>query len=412
MITDQKRLLRLLCEHNPRVVDASDTVRLRAEGPDHESELGALVLRVENLTGDAAALLGQEIARVGGKVGAVRASGRQECVRHEMLLSGSRRVWDEFLDALTRRGQAEARDLSEVMAYALDGYARREFTIPLKGRALDMGRRTLVMGILNVTPDSFSDGGEFADRDTAIAHGERMLDHGADIIDVGGESTRPNADPVSPAEQIRRVVPVIRALAQSRGPIISIDTTSAEVAAAALDAGAEIVNDVSALRFDPALGGLVAERDAPLILMHMLGRPRTMQENPRYNHVIADIARFLRERVAFAVQAGVSLGKIIVDPGIGFGKTVEHNLEIMRRLDEFRSLGRPLMIGASRKSVIGKVLGVPVDQRVFGTAATLALCVDRGAVILRVHDVNEAVQVARMADAIAIPPGRRPAYDA
>jgi len=269
-----------------------------------------------------------------------------------------------------------------------------------RGR-LRLSERVHVMGILNVTPDSFSDGGLHEDADSAVESALRMVEEGADIIDVGGESTRPGAPEVPADEEICRVATVIESLrAKSRVPI-SIDTRKAKVARAALDAGADIVNDVSALRDDPALGPLCAERECPVVLMHMKGTPRTMQADPRYDDVVDEVRNFLGEAVARAEAAGVARERTIVDPGIGFGKTVAHNLELVSRLDELGETGRPVLLGASRKSFIGKVLDIDSPaERLEGTLAVTALGVARGARIVRVHDVEANVRVARMAEAV------------
>ena len=257
-----------------------------------------------------------------------------------------------------------------------------------------------MMGVLNVTPDSFSDGGRFATRPSATSHARRLIDEGADILDIGGESTRPGADPVEPAEQTRRVVPVIDNVRRFSDIPISIDTASARVAEEAVKAGADILNDVTALRGDPAMLEVAAEHQLPVVLMHMLGTPRTMQKSPVYEDVVKDIGDFLRQRIAFAVAGGIDENQVLVDPGFGFGKTVEHNLEMLRRLREFHCLGCPLVVGTSRKSMIGGVLDRPVDQRLFGTAATVAAAVVRGAHVVRVHDVAEMLDVVRMTEAI------------
>ena len=264
----------------------------------------------------------------------------------------------------------------------------------------DPNRTALVMGVLNVTPDSFSDGGRFATVDAAVAQAEAMAAAGADMIDVGGESTRPGSLPVAPEEQVARVVPVIRRIANL--PVtISIDTTRAAVADAALDAGAAVVNDISGGRDDAALLPLVARRGVSVILMHMQGTPLTMQDAPVYSDVVAETIAFLRERVAAAQAAGVELTKILLDPGIGFGKTMEHNLELLRRQREFLQLGRPIVIGTSRKGFIGRITGeAEPSKRLFGTAASVALAIANGAAIVRVHDVGPMVQVVRMARAI------------
>jgi dihydropteroate synthase len=257
---------------------------------------------------------------------------------------------------------------------------------------------SLVMGIVNVTPDSFSDGGLFLDADAAIAHGRELLAEGADIVDIGGESTRPGAEPVEPDEEIRRVVPVIEALAAD-GARISIDTTKAEVARRALAAGATIVNDVSALRFDPELAAVTAEAGATCVLMHMLGEPRTMQVDPRYDEVVSDVKTFLEQRLAYAVAQGIPEDKVWLDPGIGFGKTLEHNLELIGRLDEIVAIGRPVVFGASRKSFLGKLTGRQVDERLAGTIASNIIAHERGARVFRVHDVAATVDALKVATA-------------
>lgn len=259
--------------------------------------------------------------------------------------------------------------------------------------------RVLVMGILNVTPDSFSDGGLFLDKGAAAARAARMLEEGADIIDVGGESTRPGAEEVPVADEIARVIPAVEAIA-STGATVSIDTTKAEVARAALDAGAVIVNDVTALRGDPMMLDLVAESSAGVVLMHMLGNPRTMQANPTYGNVVTEVRDALIGWASDALAAGVPDAAIVLDPGIGFGKTREHNLQLLKGLPLLCEPGFPILIGTSRKSFIGTTLDLPVTERLEGTAATVAWSVANGASIVRVHDVKEMVRVVRMTEAI------------
>jgi dihydropteroate synthase len=254
------------------------------------------------------------------------------------------------------------------------------------------------MGIVNVTPDSFSDGGLFLDAEAAIAHGRELLAEGAGVLDIGGESTRPGAEPVGADEELRRVIPVIEALAAD-GARISIDTTKADVARRALAAGATIVNDVSAFRFDAELPGVVAEAGATAVLMHMLGEPRTMQKDPRYDEVVTDIKAFLEERIAYATAQGVSEDDIWVDPGIGFGKTLDHNLELIARLDEVVAIGRPVVFGASRKSFLGKLTGRQVDERLAGTIAANIIAYENGARVFRVHDVAPTVDALKVAAA-------------
>jgi dihydropteroate synthase len=257
-----------------------------------------------------------------------------------------------------------------------------------------------IMGIVNVTPDSFSDGGEFLDPQRAIAHGRELAAEGADVLDVGGESTRPGAAAVTAEEELARVGPVVEALVRDDGPPISIDTSKFAVAEAALGAGAEMVNDVTALRADPDLAGICAQRRCEVVLMHMLGDPRTMQEDPVYEDVVDDIKAFLAERIEFALSQGIEEERIWVDPGIGFGKTVEHNLELHRRLGELADLGRPIAFGSSRKSFIGKLSGAEVDQREGGTIASNVIAYANGARMLRVHDVAPMCQALAVADAI------------
>lgn len=255
-----------------------------------------------------------------------------------------------------------------------------------------------LMGVVNVTPDSFSDGGLYLDADAAIAHGRELVRDGAEILDVGGESTRPGAEEVSAEEEMARVVPVIRGLAGVAA--VSVDTSKLAVAEAALAAGASIVNDVTALRRDPGIAALCAERGAGLILMHMPGDPRTMQGNASYGDVVDDVKAFLAERLEAALGAGVAEERIWLDPGIGFGKTLDHNLELLRRLGELRELGRPLVVGTSRKSFIGKVDGSAVSDRVGGTIASSVFAAAEGADVLRVHDVAETAQAMKMSAAI------------
>jgi dihydropteroate synthase len=256
----------------------------------------------------------------------------------------------------------------------------------------------LIMGVVNVTPDSFSDGGEFLDADAAVAHAGRLAEEGAGIVDVGGESTRPGADPVSEEVELQRVIPVVERVVQS-GVRVSIDTAKVAVAEQAIQAGARVVNDVTAFRAAPELAGLVAQSGAGCCLMHMQGEPRTMQANPTYDDVVSDVKAFLEERLAFAVGEGVPEDRVWLDPGIGFGKTLDHNLELLRRLDELVAIGRPIVIGTSRKSFLGKLTGRSEKERLPGTIATNVLALERGASIFRVHDVAEVADALKVAAA-------------
>ena len=289
--------------------------------------------------------------------------------------------------------------------YAADSSApwrpRPTFRVPLpSGGALETGRRMLVMGVLNVTPDSFSDGDKFLRPGPAVAHARDMVAAGADIVDVGGESTRPDSDPVAAQEEAGRVVPVIGELASETCVPISIDTQKARVAEAALDAGAQIINDVSALRTDPEMAALAAERGVPICLMHMQGTPKTMQNEPAYDEVVGDVIRWLGERIEFAAAAGIGRDRMLVDPGFGFGKTPQHNLELLRRLHELHVLGYPLLVGTSRKSTLGLVLDAEPERRLYGTLATVACAAMSGCHVVRVHDVGPALDVALTCEAI------------
>ncbi len=275
-----------------------------------------------------------------------------------------------------------------------------ELTWRVGDLSIDCAERTLVMGILNVTPDSFSDGGRFLDHHAAIEHGIRMADEGADIVDVGGESTRPRSEPVSAGEERDRVVFVIETLASKVPVPISVDTRKPEVARAALEAGAVIVNDISGGR-NPEMFEAVRASGAGMVVMHMQGEPKSMQEAPRYEDVVAEVHEYLRERIEAAEFAGIEPDRLCVDPGIGFGKDLHHNLALMRHVDALLDLGRPVLVGPSRKRFIGTLLDAPEDQRVEGTMAAVAWLVGRGAHIVRVHDVRAMVRVVRVVDAIA-----------
>ncbi|HSE98292.1 MAG TPA: dihydropteroate synthase [Blastocatellia bacterium] len=278
---------------------------------------------------------------------------------------------------------------------------RQQYIIELAdGRALELGERTLVVGVLNVTPDSFSDGGQNYNAGRAIERAFEIESEGADIIEVGGESTRPGAASIDAQEELARIAPVLQGLAGRLRVPISVDTYKSDVARKAIELGASILNDVSALRFDPSLADVAASRQTPLVLMHMRGDPATMQVIAPSPDIFAEIETDLRKAVNEAARRGVSRNRIIIDPGIGFGKTLEQNLAILNNLQRFESMDAPLMIGTSRKSFIGRLTDRPADERIFGTASSVAIAITRGAHIVRVHDVKEMVEVARIADAI------------
>lgn len=278
---------------------------------------------------------------------------------------------------------------------------RASFTLEAGSFRLELGRRTLVMGVLNCTPDSFSDGGVHLSPDAAARRLEEILEQGGDLCDIGGESSRPGAAPVSAEEEWARVEPAFREAQRRRYPLpLSIDTTKAEVARRAIEHGAVLINDISGLRFEPGLAGLAARSGAGLILMHMKGEPRTMQEDPVYEDVVAEVASFLRQSALAAEERGVAGSRVVIDPGIGFGKTMEHNLELIRRIGELAPLGYPVLIGASRKAFIGRILDLPVEDRVEGSVAAHVAAVLAGAHVVRAHDVGATVRGVRVADAV------------
>ena len=366
------------------------------------------VVRVEDATlvpsGGPARLAVSRLPRAEAVAAGVGAAGGATQISDGRLVATARP--SQLVDAAGRKGGAELAEplraeVDRAIAAWLDGAPDLETPAGI----LPCGSRPLVMGILNVTPDSFSDGGEHYEPghhpDVAVEQARRMVADGADLIDVGGESTRPGAEPVDEDEELRRVIPVVEALA-SDGVIVSIDTMKAGVARRAVAAGAAIVNDVSAGTIDGLLLHTVAELDVPYVVMHMRGTPRTMQRDPRYTDVVGEVFDFLADHVRRLEHLGMSRERIIVDPGIGFGKTVAHNLEILRRVREFTSLGRPVLIGASRKSFIGTITGVEDPaERLEGSLVTAAYAVAAGAGIVRVHDVAETVRAVRTARAIA-----------
>ena len=356
--------------------------------------------KLERVDSRAALIIKQEMLSAGGDAAVCRgALGRTSRLSDVLVIGTRRQIW-RALGKLAYQpfGCREiAAELSSVMANLDRG---RGFLIKWSGRKLDMRRRTLVMGILNVTPDSFSDGGHFLDPSAAVEHGLGMVRDGADILDIGGESTRPGAAPLSLEAESRRVLPVIRRLSGKLDIPISIDTYKPALAARALDAGASLVNDIFGLR-KKGMAEMVARRDVPVVVMHMRGTPRNMQKDPVYGDVVGEIHAFLAERLRAAQRAGVDLEKTVLDPGIGFGKTAGDNFSILARLGELRGLGRPLLVGASRKSFIGRVLDLPVERLLEGSLAAAAAAVLNGARIIRAHDVAETVRAARIADAIS-----------
>ena len=394
---------------NARVIAATATASLveevrlagAAAGNGFVGKAGAMAVALEQLDPRRADRLRQEMIAAGGGVSVCRRGPAAETREAGVILIGSRGQFDALLARLAGAAGDLAAVGTEVRA-ALDGYARRRFEIRMGARRLAVGPGPAIMGVVNVTPDSFSDGGRYFDRQAAIDHARRLIDEGADILDIGGESTRPGSDPVAEEEEVARVMPVIEALAGSAGIAISIDTRRPRVARRAVAAGACLVNDVTGLQGDPAMAPAVAETGAGVVVMHMLGDPKTMQDDPRYDNLMADVCRHLRRGLAIAREAGVAEDATIVDPGIGFGKTLEHNVRLLARLGQLRSLGRPVLVGPSRKRFIGQLAGIESPaERTFGTAAACALAVAAGALLVRVHDVRPVRQALAVAAAIA-----------
>jgi dihydropteroate synthase len=367
---------------------------------------GALTITLKGLNAGQAAALSQILpsSKIGAALHPAPISFQRErsadTVPHEIIVTGTPNQLRR-LSLLLGEDQRIPPGLADTFHSLLDNYLRSDYKINCGGKVLDLGSRTHIMGILNVTPDSFSDGGHYADAARALTHARAMAAAGADIIDIGGESTRPGAAPVAEEEELRRIIPLIERLSAELAVPISVDTYKSSVAKKAIEAGARIVNDISGLRFSPDMANVVAGSGAAVVIMHIKGTPRDMQQNPVYDDVIGDVMAYFEEGIEIAVKAGVDREKIFIDPGIGFGKTLEHNLALLDRLDEFQALGRPIVLGASRKKFIGTVLDVPApEQRVDGTAATVALGIERGARVVRVHDVARMAQVAKMTDAI------------
>ncbi len=357
------------------------------------------VIKLKGIKPTAANIIKQEMLSFGGEAATAHGSIDLSVAETDLLVFGTLKQLDLLVEKL-RRHQFGLPQIAEQISLILKNYNIIPKPIKIKNKTLDFGHRTYIMGVLNVTPDSFSDGGKFINVDAAVAHAKKMLADGADMIDVGGESTRPGSEPVSAEEEKKRVLPVIKGLAGETEAVISIDTTKAEVAQAALFAGASMVNDISGLRFDPEMSKLIAEQGVPVCIMHIQGTPKDMQQDPTYNDLMGEIINYLEEGLEIAKKAGILHGQIIVDPGIGFGKTVEHNLEILKRLKELKVLGCPILVGTSRKSLIGKVLDLPVEERIEGTAATVAISIANGADIVRVHDVRQMARVVKMTGAI------------
>jgi dihydropteroate synthase len=365
------------------------------------------LIRINSLSGIAANILKQELLSVGGECALPKEALVARNKKTDCLLIATLAQYNTLTEKLKKQPFSLAK-LSGDIAAVLANYSRDGFTLKLGKYRLDTGRSTRVMGIVNTTPDSFSGDGLYRDPiarwenrriDYLVEYAVKQVKDGADILDIGGESTRPQAAPVPVKEELSRTIPLIKALAKRIRIPISIDTYKPEVARAALDNGAVMVNDISGLR-DPKMAKVVARYKASCVIMHMKGTPRTMQKAPAYRSLIGEITFFLNTAIEKAEQAGVDPDKIIIDPGIGFGKSLEHNLEILKRLSEFKSLGKPILIGTSRKAFIGKLLDLPVEKRLTGTIASCVLAMANGADIVRVHDVKEVAQALKLTQAV------------
>lgn len=399
----------------PRITGCSETADLLAEmaaigvdrrGTEIMAEKGSfLTIKLRQVKAPAANILKQEMLAKGGEAAVSYGAIYGHDAKTDVLLMGNRRQFRLLLGKMTEQPFG-LKKLGQDLAQVIFNYDHPASTWQIGRKIIDLKKRPLIMGILNVTPDSFYDGGRFASSAAAVAQGQKLLAAGADIIDIGGESSRPGSKPVRAAQEIARVIAIIRKLApaaKKKGVLISIDTCKAKVAKAAVQAGAAIINDISGGRFDRNMFKVAAKTGAGLVLMHIQGRPKIMQKDPRYQDLMGEILDYLATSLALAHQAGVSLEKIVIDPGIGFGKTTGHNLTIIKRLAELKVLGRPIMLGPSRKHFIGKILkGVGPDERLMGTAAACALAVAGGARILRVHDPAEIKQAAEVALAISL----------
>jgi len=356
------------------------------------------LLRINSISNISANILKQEMLSLGGDAAVARDALTGKAKKTDCLLIGNLAQFNRLKEKLKRQpfGLGE---LSGQLGQALSNYESNNFILRVGSHKLNLSRRAHIMGVVNLTPDSFSGDGLLLTNDRIIDYAQRLVEDGADIIDVGGESSRPGAKPVSVKEELTRTIPVIRALAKKIKVPISIDTHKPQVAEAALDAGAVIVNDITGLT-NVNLAGLIARRKAGVVIMHMKGKPQTMQRNPVYKCLMVEIIKYLKSSVKRSIDSGIDENKIIIDPGIGFGKTAEHNLEILKNLNELKVLGRPVLVGPSRKSFIGKILSAGPAERVFGTVSACILAVQNGAKIVRVHDVLETKQALCVSEAI------------
>ena len=358
-----------------------------------------LNLKIEGIDCRLANFLKQEMVLQGGDVALDKRTIDCSIAVTDLILMGTQNQIKTLINRLEDHFNGR-NDLAARIRECLKHLETPSHTIRCKKKDLHLGERTYLMGIVNITPDSFSDGGLYMDSDKAISHGIELASEGADIIDIGGESTRPGSKPLPPDEELRRVIPVIEGLSARVDIPISIDTYKSTIAERAIEAGVEMINDISGLRFDPRMADIAAKRAVPVVLMHIKGTPEVMQLDVHYDCLVTEIMEYLEGSIEIAEGAGIDPRQIIIDPGIGFGKSAEDNLKIIRHLAELKSLGKPILLGPSRKSFIGKILNAPIDQRVEGTLASISAAIINGANILRVHDIGPAKKAAQMVDAI------------
>lgn len=357
------------------------------------------LIKLEGVSSQAGNLLKQEMLSVGADAAIRKEVASFSVPKSDVLLIGTEAHYNKVIPKL-RRQPFDLPHLSYQLEQTLKNIQREEFVLSLGDKKLNLAKKAAIMGILNLTPDSFYDKGKYTQKEAALTRVKEMISQGADLIDVGGESTRPGARKISAKEELRRVIPVIEKIKALFDIPVSIDTYKAQVARECIRAGVDMVNDISALRFDSEMKHIVAKYKVPLVLMHIKGTPGDMQDNPHYDSLMGEIISYLRESMRIAQEAGIDEEKIVVDPGIGFGKTAEHNLEIINKLSELKGLGRPILIGVSRKSFIGKALDLPLSERLEGSLAAASLAVTQGARIVRTHDVKETRRAIDLAQAI------------
>ncbi|OGC07734.1 dihydropteroate synthase [candidate division WOR-1 bacterium RIFOXYA2_FULL_36_21] len=357
-------------------------------------------IKIKDLSPTQVNIIKQEILSLGGEAATARGAIDHSIKKSDTIISGTLKQIESLINKLSSHKYFDLSKIGQAIKEALRNFLAEPTLFKARNLSINLKKRTYIMGILNVTPDSFYDGNKYYDYENAIKRADELISLGADIIDIGGESSRPRAKLVSEKEEIQRILPVVKYLAKKKKCLISIDTQKSKVAEKALIAGAHIINDISALNFDSKMAKTIARYNAGVILMHMQGSPKTMQNNPLYKDLIFEVISYLKKSIEIAEKTGILSDQIIVDPGFGFGKTITHNLTLLKKLKELKILGYPILAGTSRKSMIGNILNLPVDKRLMGTAATVVLAILNGANIIRVHDVEEMREVAKTTDLI------------